>query len=217
MAGEPIRGEDISPNCVAYDFNQDGTTNFIDTLTLISDANSNEVVAQLIERAFASGCINTLFGTWVGQDLAVALAEIYLTHFNFCDTIDINDDNMLSFDDLQSILGSANFSVPDKRGAVQLIRGDSIDRNPGDFNSLRMSCLNVDSDGPLITFNGLYEEILNQINTCFEADMNGDGALDITDVSIVTNPRTPLSIPQRIAYLAAIRSPICAGGLDADE
>jgi hypothetical protein len=115
---------------------------------------------------------------------------------------------MLTFDDLQVVLGGAEFTVPEKIDAVTAIAGGEL--QSGEFS---LHCLGVEHAGVFQSMEGLEASILDDLAVCFEADLNHDGVVGFADFVIATDRTTPLNVSDRIRFIHAIQSPLCAGGL----
>jgi len=184
----------ISPDvCAAYDENGSGSITISDfVLALATD--SNHYVADWIARTTRAGC-------WPFENGS----DEILAHFNFCVAVDANDDHRLSFDDLQIVLSSDVFSVAEKMDAVIAISG-------GQLGNAR--CIARDSDALFENLPTLVDAMMDDLSACYEADMNGDGVLDIADYSLVSSRTSGLSAREQARLIQAIESPLCAGGLD---
>ena len=211
MAGTSAsaKGDIIAPQpapCASFDVNGDGGVNLGDWIFVLSQSDTNYDAASFFKSALQAGCTDHI----IPSPNHVRIATACRDHFGFCDAIDMNGDEVLAFDDLQAVLGGS-FSVMQRLDALLLIHGDGI-ASPTAPMTLR--CLDVDMGGILVTMSGLFDTLLERLETCFDADMNGDGVLNIADTSIIWNPKTPLSIPERIAYHAAVNDDaLCDGNL----
>ena len=77
-----------------------------------------------------------------------------------------------------------------------------------DFNT-PIACRFVVEDGPLYIFPGYADRIRERLNNCLGADLNGDNTLDVADLTLIYDPNVGLSIPERIAYAAAVSDRMC--------
>ena len=206
-------------SCVAYDFNQDGQINGHDLAPMFDQFYTDSLVAQIIERSFASGCAEQLFSYPHVEDYSgEALGEMLLNHYQSCIDIDMNEDGVLDLADAQAIFSSPEFSVRERLVALRMIAREQMTYEIDDIGFvIRPRCFSVDLDGPIFQMPGLYEDLTTRLNRCFEADLNNDNVLNLTDLSIVMNRDSNLTITQRIAYAEAIQSPLCSGILERED
>ena len=126
-----------------------------------------------------------------------------------CAMTDMNGDNVLDHTDSTLVLSSNALTVTQKLIAIEILATGSSGVVVDDDFSTPIDCRFVVEDGPLYIFPGYAERIRDRLNNCLGADLNGDNTLDVADLTLIYDPNVGLSIPERIAYAAAVSDRMC--------
>ena len=207
-------------SCMAFNYNGDRLTDSHDVTPMLQIHDSDLESVQIIERSFASGCAAQLFSyPWAEALSGEPVGEVMLQHYESCLAVDHDANGSLDLADVQLILADQSYSVRDRVDAIRRIGNEQISYE-GQYEdtentfTLNLQCRNVDLEGALLQTPGLYEDLMNRLSQCFEADLNEDNVIDVADLALVINRDTDLTVEQRIVYARAIQSPMCSGVLE---
>jgi hypothetical protein len=198
-------GNDVPPlsRCLTVaDLNGDGILNLADSLAgmQLDLQDSADYYAKLIN----TGCSYYLdFGS--DSSFIANLAEYSAR----CAMTDMNGDNVLDYDDSTLVLSSNALTVTQKLLAIEILSTGSSGMAIDDDSQTPVVCRFVVEDGPLYIFPGYADRIVTRLNNCLGADLNGDNTLDVADLTYIYDPNVDLTIPERIAYAAAVRDRLC--------
>ena len=158
--------------------------------------------ADFFAMLLTTGCSHYLdFGSTLVSNVAEYSARCAMT--------DMNGDNVLDHADGTLVLLSDDLTVPQKLIAIEVLATGSPGVVIDEDGSTPARCRFVVEDGPLYNFPGYAARIVERLNNCLGADLNGDNTLDVADLTYIYDPDVDLSIAERIAFAAAVRDGMC--------